>query len=113
MANPVPFSKVADEKKNRQETDRTQIKKGDLFVITSIFIDENTRYDAIAKINGYDLIGNNQVKKRTTSKKIISQCKDILNVYGSGGKLTQEVKVMVQEYTTENGQQSLEFVDPK
>lgn len=106
MPLPVTLSKVLPAKDNGpQEQDRPAIRSGEVFVMTHITIDPNTKYGEIVRIDGYDLIGNIQIKRRTTSKAIARQCKGILNCVGStdGGKLKQEVKVKIGTYQTPKG----------
>jgi len=60
---------------------------------------------SVAKINGYDLITKQQLKYRTTAKRVISQLIEIHELAGvdDTGKLKSHVKVLVGTYKSENG----------
>lgn len=87
------------------EEGRDALKAGDAFTIEAIFISTKTKYDEIAKINGYIMEKGapKPVKYRTTSKVIISQCKDFLTAYGDNdGMINPRVSVVVKEVVSDN-----------
>ena len=114
MSPPVMLSKLLPpQEKIEPETDRYKLQAGIRFVITDILIIPSARYGSVAKVNGYDLITNQRLKYRTTSKKVTQQLKDLHAAAGADeqGHLKSEVKVLVSEYKTENGT-GLELIDP-
>lgn len=96
-----PHEKVVD------EPDRYPLQEGVRFVITDFMLIDSRKYGpaSIAKINGYDLITKQQLKYRTTAKRVISQLIEIHELAGvdDTGKLKSHVKVLVGTYKSENG----------
>lgn len=116
MSTPAMLSSlVKPAEKMVDEPDRFPLQAGIRFVITDFVFTDSRKYGAgsIAKINGYDLITRQNLKYRTTAKKVIDTLKALQEAAGvdEHGKLKQEVKVLVASYKTENGA-GLELVDP-
>lgn len=115
MSNPVQLSTlVKPAEKIVDEPDRFPLQAGIRFVITDFTFSDSRKYGAgsIVKINGYDLITKQQLKYRTTAKKVIETLKRLEEAAGKddNGKLKTEVKVLVASYKSDNGT-GLELVD--
>ena len=115
MANPVMLSAlVKPAEKMQDEPDRYPLQAGIRFVITDFVFTDSKKYGpaSIVKINGYDLITKQQLKYRTTAKKVIDTLKALKEAAGvdASGKLKVEVKVLVASYKSEHGT-GLELVD--
>ena len=115
MANPVMLSAlVKPSEKMQDEPDRYPLQAGIRFVITDFVFTDSKKYGpaSIVKINGYDLITKQQLKYRTTAKKVIDTLKALEAAAGKddNGKLKVEVKVLVASYKSEHGT-GLELVD--
>jgi hypothetical protein len=115
MTNPVQLSTlVKPAEKLVDEPDRFPLQAGIRFVITDFVFTDSRKYGkgSIAKINGYDLITKQQLKYRTTAKKVIDTLTKLAEAAGvdDSGKLKTEVKVLVASYKSDNGT-GLELVD--
>lgn len=108
MANPVMLSTlVKPSEKIIDEPDRYPLQAGIRFVITDFVFSDSRKYGpgSIVKINGYDLITRQNLKYRTTAKKVIDQLHQLETAAGKDdhGKLKVEVKVLVSTYKNANG----------
>lgn len=115
MTNPVQLSSlVKPSEKKVDEPDRYPLQAGIRFVITDFAFTDSRKYGpgSIVKINGYDLITRQNLKYRTTAKKVIDTLKQLELAAGVdvNGKLKTEVKVLVASYKSDNGT-GLELVD--
>lgn len=115
MSNPVMLSSVVKpSEKLVDEPDRFPLQAGIRFVITDFTFTDSRKYGvgSIVKINGYDLITKQNLKYRTTAKKVIDTLNKLKAAVGvdEHGKLKTEVKVLVASYKSENGT-GLELVD--
>jgi hypothetical protein len=115
MSNPVQLSSlVKPSEKMVDEPDRYPLQAGIRFVITDFTFTDSRKYGAgsIVKINGYDLITRQNLKYRTTAKKVIDTLKQLELAAGKdeNGKLKTEVKVLGASYKSDNGT-GLELVD--
>ena len=108
MTNPVMLSTlVKPREKVVDEPDRYPLQAGIRFVITDFSFVDSAKYGkaSIAKINGYDIITRQNLKYRTTAKKVIDTLQQLETAAGrdENGKLKQEVKVLVASYKSEKG----------
>jgi hypothetical protein len=114
MTPPVMLSKfLKPQEKIEPETDRYPLKSGDCFVLTDVLVIPSQKFGFVGKMNGYDIITDQKLKLRTTSKKVVYQLKELLISPGSdeNGKLKTAVKVLAKETNNDNGK-GLELVDP-
>ena len=98
-----------------QETDRYEFKEGDLMIIDGIHMSPSSKYGIIGKVNGYDLVTKDRIKKRTTSKVLIAQMEHMMKQDPSTDKtaLQDHIKVKVEQHKAEkSGRMFLTFVDP-
>jgi len=98
-----------------QETDRYEFKADDYMIIDGILMSPSSKYGMIGKANGYDLITQARIKKRTTSKVLIGQLEHIMKQDPSPDKtaLQDHVKIKVELKKAEkSGRMFLTFVDP-
>jgi len=106
---------IKPQEKAVDEPDRYPLQAGIRFVITDFVFVDSRKYGpaSIAKINGYDIITRQNLKYRTTAKKVIDILKALELAAGKtdDGKLKQEVKVLVSSYKSDKGT-GMELVDP-
>ena len=98
-----------------QETDRYEFKEGDLMIIDGILMSPSSKYGIIGKVNGYDLVTKDRIKKRTTSKVLIAQMEHMMKQDPSTDKtaLQDHIKIKVEQHKAEkSGRMFLTFVDP-
>jgi len=101
--------------KQELETDRFELKEGQLLIITDIMLVPSKNYEQIGKVNGYDLVTKAKLKYRTTSKSLCDQLENMIKQIGTDaqGKLKEEVKVGVRKEKSQKGPHSyLTFYDP-
>lgn len=100
--------------KQEAETDRQQLKAGELFILTGFVMTPSKKYpNGVAKINGYDLITKQVRKYWTTGQAIIHQLDGMKQTIGTdGGRFNEEVRVRVTEIKGEKGYY-LSFADPE
>ena len=107
MTNPVMLSTLVKPRdKIEEEKDRYPLAAGIRFVIADFSFVASSKYGEFAKINGYDLLTKQQLKYRTTAKRVLEQLHEIEKSAGrdDSGNLKAEVKVFVGMYKAKNGQ---------
>ena len=109
------MTKKFSETQPELETDRHQLKKGDVFTLTGFTFQESKKYGCeISKINGIDIKTGQVVKFHTTAQAINSQLKNMeVSIGVRDGNLKENVGVMVTTAISEtNKKEYLTFTDP-
>lgn len=86
--------------------ERKKVVPGDIFTIRAVKIRDSKKYDEYTTFDGVDEEGN-EVHLYTTSGVILSQAKEIVELYGipdnRDGLLSAEILVAVESRPSENG----------